>query len=404
MNPFVVVLGIAQDGGRPQAGCDRTCCAAAWADPALHRRPACLGIVDPGVGAWLVDATPALPSQLHELLATSPGTPFRGVLLTHAHAGHYTGLVHLGREVAGGSHVPVYAMPRMRAFLQANAPWELLFRLGHADLLPAEDGVVLSERVRVSATVVPHRGEYTETVAFTVEGPDRRVLWLPDIDAWDGFPLQETVGRVDRAFLDGTFYADGELPRMASVPHPRMLDTLARLELAENVQFIHLNHTNPAMGSSRERNRIEGMSASIATEGERYGLAATPLPADVEEVFGRWSRHRAEARSSWPDATLSRRLREALEDGQPRVPELEEHLGELFVHHVDELVLHRRFYLHRRELARMAERLDKADRLVAFLVASGAEPETVARSEHAIAESRAGRFVDRNGRPSAIRP
>ncbi len=31
--PFLVVLGISQDAGFPQAGCARDCCKAAWQDP-----------------------------------------------------------------------------------------------------------------------------------------------------------------------------------------------------------------------------------------------------------------------------------------------------------------------------------------------------------------------------------
>ena len=238
------------------------------------RRPACLGLVDPGVGAWLIDATPAWTCQLHELLAVSPGTPFAGVLLTHAHAGHYAGLIHLGREVAGGSDVPVYAMPRMAAFLQLNAPWELLFRLGHARLVPLDGPVALSARLTVTPIPVVHRGEYTETVAFRIDGPGRRVLWLPDIDNWEGFPLEETLASVDLAFVDGTFWDDGELPRMAAVPHPRVVDTLGRLTMtnASKVRFIHLNHTNPANDPGPEQDAVTRTGAAIASEGEQHIL------------------------------------------------------------------------------------------------------------------------------------
>jgi hypothetical protein len=45
--PYLVVLGIAQDGGYPQAGCRRECCARAWRDASLRRGVSCLGIVDP---------------------------------------------------------------------------------------------------------------------------------------------------------------------------------------------------------------------------------------------------------------------------------------------------------------------------------------------------------------------
>ena len=36
-SPYVVVLGITQDGGYPQAGCKKECCRDAWKDPARRR-------------------------------------------------------------------------------------------------------------------------------------------------------------------------------------------------------------------------------------------------------------------------------------------------------------------------------------------------------------------------------
>ncbi len=56
-DPFVVVLGIAQDGGHPQPGCTRACCAGI--DPISRHLPACLGVIDPeSQQRWIIDATP----------------------------------------------------------------------------------------------------------------------------------------------------------------------------------------------------------------------------------------------------------------------------------------------------------------------------------------------------------
>src|SRR5947209_14989246 len=89
---YTQVLGIAQDGGYPQAGCERPDCAAAWNHAKLRQRVASLAIVD-GEHRWLIDATPDFASQLH-----SAGGRLDGILLTHAHIGHYLGLAQLGRE------------------------------------------------------------------------------------------------------------------------------------------------------------------------------------------------------------------------------------------------------------------------------------------------------------------
>ncbi|MFM7810142.1 MAG: esterase-like activity of phytase family protein, partial [Planctomycetota bacterium] len=132
--PSVVVLGIAQDGGAPQAGRfdDQR-----WNDADAARMVACLGIVDPRTGQrWMIDATPDFRRQLLDLRRASTGADrpaLDGIFLTHAHIGHYTGLMFLGHESMGAKGVPVWAMPRMGAFLRANGPWDQLVRLGNID-------------------------------------------------------------------------------------------------------------------------------------------------------------------------------------------------------------------------------------------------------------------------------
>lgn len=163
--PYAIVLGIAQDGGYPQAGCNRPDCAEAWRNPKLRRHVASLAIVDPiSSERWIFDATPDFPSQLRTLDEMAPGHLPR-IFLTHAHVGHYAGLMHLGREVMGTRGVEVYAMPRMRAFLENNGPWSQLVRLGNIELKPLEEKhPIVFSRITVMALVVPHRDEFSETV------------------------------------------------------------------------------------------------------------------------------------------------------------------------------------------------------------------------------------------------
>ena len=286
--PYVVVLGVAQDAGHPQAGCARECCAPAWKDRTKGHRVASLGLLDPATGGrWIIDATPDLPAQLQTLEALQPsraGKVLDGVLLTHAHIGHYTGLVHLGREVMGARRVPTYAMPRMAIFLKDNAPWELLVRLGNIDLRPLKDGreETLSPRLRAQPIRVPHRDEYSETVGFVVRGPRRSVLFLPDIDKWARWstPIEEVLAGVDRAYLDATFYDGAELPgrSMDEIPHPFVVESLARFKALpaaerDKIRFLHLNHTNPLLrpgGEAAEAVTQAGMH--VAQEGERFEL------------------------------------------------------------------------------------------------------------------------------------
>jgi len=269
--PYTVVLGIAQDGGYPQAGCVREDCLAAWRDPSKRQRVASLGIVDPRTNErWIIDATPDFPSQLHSLGGRVPA----GILLTHAHIGHYLGLAHLGREVLGAKGVRVYAMPRMRELLERNGPWSQLVTLQNITLVPLAEGqeIALNDRIRVTPLRVPHRDELSETVAFIVRGPSRAILWLPDIDKWEKWetPLEDVLARVDVAYLDGTFFTADELPGrdLREIPHPLVTETLARLAgspLLSRVRFIHLNQSNPLL---REQRR----GVAVARDGERQPL------------------------------------------------------------------------------------------------------------------------------------
>lgn len=276
-NPYTIVLGIAQDGGYPQAGCNREDCEKAWRDARKWHRVASLGIVDPQSNQrWIIDATPDFPSQLRTLDEVAPRqeTLLDGILLTHAHIGHYLGLAHLGREVLGAKSVRVFAMPRMREFLERNGPWDQLVRLNNIALTTLEAGreIALNERIRITPLIVPHRDEYSETVGYIVRGPSHAVLFLPDIDKWEKWetPLESVLARVDVAYLDGTFYTAAELPGrdLREIPHPLITETMTRLAsspLKARVRFIHLNQSNPLL-----RERKAGVA--VAKDGERQPL------------------------------------------------------------------------------------------------------------------------------------
>lgn len=276
----VVVLGIAQDGGVPHAGCMRNCCTSG-----RRERVSSLGVVDEAARRWwLFDATPDFTLQLQHMRAEAPACTLAGVFLTHAHIGHYTGLMHLGREVMGARGVPVHAMPRMREYLSSSGPWSQLVSLGNIALVPlaADSAVVLTERLSVTPFRVPHRDEFSETVGFRITGPARSAAFLPDIDKWEKWsrPIEELVRTCDAAYLDGTFFDGSELPHrdLREIPHPTMVESLSRFEsfpaeTRARVRFIHLNHTNPALQpGSPARRRIESAGLRIAREGERFAL------------------------------------------------------------------------------------------------------------------------------------
>jgi pyrroloquinoline quinone biosynthesis protein B len=278
--PYLAVLGVAQDAGHPQAGCTAQHCHEAWDDPSKSHMVSSLALVDPATGRqWLFDATPDLPDQLHvlgHLVGTATEPSLAGVFLTHAHIGHYTGLIHLGREAMGSKKMPVYAMPRMRQFLGENGPWSQLVSLENIQLEDCSSPVKLGESLSVEAFIVPHRDEYSETVGFRIKGPTRTAVYLPDIDKWERWDtaIEDLLSTVDIAYLDGTFFADGELGNrdMSMIPHPFISETMERLaglpkKERAKVHFIHLNHTNPALDPKSKASRIiEKNGFRLATE------------------------------------------------------------------------------------------------------------------------------------------
>jgi len=285
--PYLVVLGIAQDGGVPQAGYDDD---PAWADPDLRRLVVSLGLVDPvGGRRWMFEATPDFREQLHRLNRLEPkrSVPVPdGIFLTHAHIGHYVGLMFLGHESLGASGVPVQAMPRMTEFLRSNGPWSQLVAYGNIELRPlrADSTVDLGSGLEVTPFLVPHRQEFAEVVGFRIDGPERSALFVPDIDSWEeldeaGIRIEDLIASVDVAYLDATFYANGEIPGrdMTGFPHPFISRSMARfssLPAAERdkIRFIHLNHTNPALREGKELRAIEARGFHVAKEGEVFPL------------------------------------------------------------------------------------------------------------------------------------
>lgn len=291
--PYALVLGTAQDGGLPQVGCERELCRDAQRDPERARLVTSLLVADPASGRrWLFDATPDLPEQVelardHPASRDLPGPRpplFDGIFLTHAHMGHYTGLLHLGREVYGSRDVPLFVSERMRDFLAANEPWASLLREGALvpHVLRPDEPLELTPELSVTPVLVPHRDEFTDTFAFVVRGPERAVLYLPDIDKWEHWSraIEDVIAGVDVALLDGTFFADGEIPgrNMDEIMHPFIVQSLERfagLPAAERakVLFTHLNHSNPASdptGSAAERIRASGMG--VAADGQLLDL------------------------------------------------------------------------------------------------------------------------------------
>jgi len=284
------VLGIAQDGGLPHLGCERECCAEARASGRVEY-PASLGLVDRR-GAdpklLLVEATPRVEEQtalLHELAGVRGRgrAPVDAVMVTHAHIGHYLGLALFGREVVGAKNLPVWCSPRFAEYLGGHGPWKQLVALDQIDVRAFVVGEPFEPwpGVSVRAIAVPHRDEFSDTMAYVIKGPNRRVLFVPDVDAWERAPglLSKLLTDVDVAYLDGTFYDGSELPErnLSEIRHPMILRTMDMLadvarEHPGRIRFLHLNHTNPALHDEQIRASITARGFAIAVMGERQSL------------------------------------------------------------------------------------------------------------------------------------
>ena len=260
--PYILVLGTVQDAGIPQLGCQKDCCKPYQEarDPDLN--VVALGLIDPTTKEnYLFEATPDINRQLTIMNSyVSPGNFVLpdGIFLTHAHMGHYTGLMQLGREALNSDSVLVYAMPRMKSFLEQNGPWDQLLRLGNIVLreMGSKQVYPLNERLQVEAIVVPHRDEYSETVGYVLTGPNKSALFIPDIDKWHKWdvPIANMVKGVDYAFLDATFYNADEIHNrdMSEIPHPFVVESMELfkdlpLKEKNKIHFIHFNHTNPLL-------------------------------------------------------------------------------------------------------------------------------------------------------------
>jgi len=282
---FITVLGVAQDAGFPQINCDKACCKAYYEGKEPKKLISCLGLVDTkNQKKYIFDATPDFIQQSHDLKADlDNGKAVDGVFLTHAHIGHYTGLMYLGLEAMNSKGVPVYAMSRMKTYLEINGPWSQLVSVNNIELreLHNDSAIVLGNDLKVIPFLVPHRDEYSETVGYKIVGKHKSVLFIPDINKWQLWDrdIVEEVNNVDYAFIDATFFKDGEIPRpMADIPHPFIVETTklfenASAETKAKIYFIHLNHTNPALKKRhRLKDSIQSLGFNFAIEGAKISL------------------------------------------------------------------------------------------------------------------------------------
>jgi pyrroloquinoline quinone biosynthesis protein B len=279
--PSIIVLGVAQDAGYPQMGCKEKCCEKAWKNDSVGKKVVSLALADPVSGKWwLFEATPDIKEEIKLFHDMFPGDyPFlpEGIFITHAHIGHYTGLMQLGREAMNAPGIQVYTLPKLKQFLETNGPWSQLVKLNNILLkvLKPDSSVSLLNGISVQPFIVPHRDEFSETAGFKIITPNSKYLFIPDIDKWEKWDKKiiPEVSSVDHAFIDATFYELTELKNRAisEVPHPLVAETISlfekeKPETKKKIVFIHFNHTNPLMWDEKKKDEVKSKGFRIAEE------------------------------------------------------------------------------------------------------------------------------------------
>ena len=280
----LVILGIAQDGGSPQIGCDKSCCKTLWENK-ISEKVTSIALIDNIENRFFfIDASPDITKQYQMLKSFSLNGSLGGIVLTHAHIGHYSGLLFFGKESLGARKINVYSMPKMSFFLKNNGPWSQLIQDKNIIINQLKNNTIqtLSKYISIKPIIVPHRDEFSETVGYLIKGDLKSALFLPDIDKWEKWDkkIEDFIKNVDYAFIDGTFYNGKEIPHrnMNEIPHPFVIETLERLKNLKKkhkkkVYFIHLNHTNPLLKPNNE------ITKEIIKRG--YNIARTGMKFDL---------------------------------------------------------------------------------------------------------------------------
>ena len=279
-NYTLKILGVIQDGGMPHLGNNETCCENIKQDKYVT---SLMLMNNENNESFLFDASPDINKQLN-FMGDRIKKDLKGIFLTHAHIGHYTGLMYFGREALNSKLVNVYAMPRMKKFLEENGPWSQLVSLQNISIieLSNESKISIDSNVIVQPVEVPHRAEFSETVGYKIYGPNKTALFIPDIDKWYLWEksIIDEIKLVDYAIIDATFYDSKEVNYrdISEIPHPfvtESMDLFDSIDIKEKnkIYFIHLNHTNPLINKDSDQYKLViSKGYNVAEEGMKLNL------------------------------------------------------------------------------------------------------------------------------------
>ena len=274
------ILGVVQDGGLPHLGSNKLCC-----ENIEQKRyvTSIMLVNNENNESYLFDASPDINEQLN-FMGDRIKKDLKGVFLTHAHIGHYTGLMYFGREALNSKLINVYAMPRMKKFLEQNGPWSQLVSLENISIneINSNSKISVDPNVTIQPVEVPHRAEFSETVGYKIYGPNKTVLFIPDIDKWYLWEksIIDEIKQVDYALIDATFYDSEEVNYrdLSEIPHPFVVESMELFdstsdEEKKKIFFIHLNHTNPLLDKDSDQYKfVKDKGYNVAEEGMKLKL------------------------------------------------------------------------------------------------------------------------------------
>ena len=282
---YIYILGNTQDAGLPHIGCQHPFCEDNF-DVYEEYYTTSIAVVNSDLKKYILfEATPDITFQLnnlkknifHEFLLPE------SIYITHAHMGHYTGLMYFGREALGSKDLLVRVLPRMSKFLQNNGPWSQLVDINNIKIKEINFGLSTNElsNIIVTPVQVPHRDEYSETAGYIIEGKNKKALFIPDIDKWEKWDrnLSQLAEEFDFLLIDATFYDSKEINRdISEIPHPLVTETIDLLsglhvENRSKVYFIHMNHTNMMLDPDSDLSKlVSSKGFNIARLGQKLYL------------------------------------------------------------------------------------------------------------------------------------
>jgi pyrroloquinoline quinone biosynthesis protein B len=282
---YIYILGNTQDAGLPHIGCQHPFCEDNFNVYEEHYTTS-IAVVNSDLKKYILfEATPDITFQLNNLKKNIFDEFLlpESIYITHAHIGHYTGLMYFGREALGSKELIVRVLPRMSNFLQNNGPWSQLVDINNIKIKEINFGSSTKELANINITPVqvPHRDEYSETAGYIIKGKNKKALFSPDIDKWEKWDrdLSQLAKEFDFLLIDATFYNSKEINRdISEIPHPLVTETIDLLnglsiENRNKVYFIHMNHTNMMLDPDSELSKlITSKGFNIARLGQKLYL------------------------------------------------------------------------------------------------------------------------------------